>query len=421
MAFQRNVAEELLVSCHRCCCVCHKFCGSKIEVHHIVPRSEGGEDTFENAIALCFDCHAEIGAYNPKHPKGRKFSPSELRRHRDQWLKLCSRDLIEGQDEIKYSIGELKDQITDLTLKIKQQENFEDMLKNGAQKTRIPIIFCKDSIIVFSVFRGDILDFFPKPRPVKIFIPDTNVGFDYVLLGVIESDGTKIKLSSTDKNLPYKFEFSLDLEKKNGQFNFEGNYQTANVSQAFNCERFSRELKQKKEIAVKDLETDKIFFQGGIDLSIGLEDDAYYEPLKDLSYIQEKTMKIIPCPTKLSKKDFWDIKEIREIIENGRIERHFSEIGFKIKKQELKPFLRKFKDNKIVSSIKFNITDVKDMIFGVKIPLGSCAYKLPPVELIKPVDEIEKDAENLLDEDFIKISLRPVSNKPCIMVFEKWS
>ena len=180
-------------------------------------------------------------------------------------------------------------------------------------------------------------------------------------------------------------------------------------------------MKQKKEIAVKDLETDKIFFQGGIDLSIDLEDDAYYEPLKDLSYIQEKTMKIIPCPTKLSKKDFWDIKEIREIIENGRIERHFSEIGFKIKKQELKPFLRKFKDNKIVSSIKFNITDVKRMIFGVKIPLGSCAYKLPPVELIKPVDEIEKDAENLLDEDFIKISLRPVSNKPCIMVFEKWS
>ncbi len=74
MAFQRNVVEELLVSCHRYCCVCHKFCGSKIEIHHIVPRSEGGEDTFENAIALCFDCHAEIGAYNPKHPKGRKFS-----------------------------------------------------------------------------------------------------------------------------------------------------------------------------------------------------------------------------------------------------------------------------------------------------------------------------------------------------------
>lgn len=69
----------------------------------------------------------------------------------------------------------------------------------------------------------------------------------------------------------------------------------------------------------------------------------------------------------------------------------------------------------------FNIKDVDGMIFGVKIPLGSCTYKLPPVELTKPVDEIEKDAENLLDEDFIKLSLCPASNKPCIMAFEKWS
>ena len=330
------------------------------------------------------------------------------------------------------------------TLKIKPQEKngkiitFGDMLKE-AQRTRTPMTFDKDSIIEFSVFKGDKpiipvnskekLDSltitpepFPKPRPVKIFIPDTHVGFDYVLLGAIESEGTKIKLSSVDKNRPPKFTFSLDLETKKGQFNFEVNYQTANVSQAFNCERFLRELKQKKEIAVKDLETDKIGFHADIgDLPIELEDDVYYETLKDLSYIQDKTMKMIPCPTELNNKDIWDTKEIREIIENGRIERRFSEISFKIKKQGLKRFLNDFKDNKVVSNMKFDIKDVEGMIFGVKMPLGSCAYKLPPVELTKPVDEIEKDTENLLDEDFIKISLHPVLNKPCIMVFEKWS
>ena len=330
------------------------------------------------------------------------------------------------------------------TLKIKPQEKngkiitFGDMLKE-AQKTRTPITFDKDRIIDFSVFKGDkqiipvdskekldsltiIPEPLPKPRPVKIFIPDTNVSFDYVLLGAIESDGTKIKLSSTDKNLPYKFEFSLDMETKKGQFNFEVNYQTANVGHAFNCERFLRELEQKKEIAAKDLETDKIGFKAVVgDLPIELEDDVYYEALKDLSYIQEKTMKMLPCPTELSNKDIWDIKEIREIAENGRIERHFLEIAFKIKKQGLKRFLSEFKDNKMVLSMKFDIKDVDGMIFGVKIPLGSCTYKLPPVELTKSVDEIEKDAEILLDEDFIKISLRPVSNKPCIMVFEKWS
>jgi hypothetical protein len=192
------------------------------------------------------------------------------------------------------------------------------------------------------------------------------------------------------------------------------------VSQAFNCERFLRELKQKKEIAVKDLETDKISFRAAInDLPMELGDDVYYESLKDLSYIQEKAMKIIPCPTELSNKDIWDIKEIREIIENGRIERHFSEICSEIKKQRLKRFLWECKDNKICLGMRFT-KGVKRILFGITIPLGSCTYQIPPVELTKSVDEIEKDAENLLDEDFIKIFLRPVSNKPCIMVFEKW-
>jgi tetratricopeptide (TPR) repeat protein len=91
MAFPKKVVEDLLVACNRCCCICHKYCGTKIEVHHIIPQSEGGQDTMENAIALCFNCHAEVMSYNINHPKGRKFSPRELMKHKEQWLKICSR------------------------------------------------------------------------------------------------------------------------------------------------------------------------------------------------------------------------------------------------------------------------------------------------------------------------------------------
>lgn len=38
---------------------------------------------------VCFECHAEIHSYNDKHPRGRKFLPEELRRHKEQWLKIC--------------------------------------------------------------------------------------------------------------------------------------------------------------------------------------------------------------------------------------------------------------------------------------------------------------------------------------------
>ncbi|MGQ0603438.1 MAG: HNH endonuclease [Anaerolineales bacterium] len=85
MPFPSDVAERALIDCGRHCCLCHKFCGFKIELHHIIQKSELGEDSYNNCIPLCFDCHAEVKAYNPKHPKGRQYTVSELRAHRDKW------------------------------------------------------------------------------------------------------------------------------------------------------------------------------------------------------------------------------------------------------------------------------------------------------------------------------------------------
>lgn len=85
MPFPPDVKEDALVACGRCCCICHKFCGTKIEVHHIREESEGGDNSPGNAIPLCFDCHADMSSYDHKHPKGNKYGESELRRHRDTW------------------------------------------------------------------------------------------------------------------------------------------------------------------------------------------------------------------------------------------------------------------------------------------------------------------------------------------------
>lgn len=85
MPFPHSVRDQALVAAARHCCVCHRYKGVKIEVHHIVPESKGGASDIDNAITLCFDCHADAAHYNPYHPRGTKFSPGELRRHRDQW------------------------------------------------------------------------------------------------------------------------------------------------------------------------------------------------------------------------------------------------------------------------------------------------------------------------------------------------
>lgn len=90
MAFPKHEAEELLAACHRRCCLCHRFCGVKIELDHIIPRDDDGNDEIDNAIPLCFECHAEIHAYNPRHPRGRKFRAPELRLHKEEWLRICA-------------------------------------------------------------------------------------------------------------------------------------------------------------------------------------------------------------------------------------------------------------------------------------------------------------------------------------------
>lgn len=96
MGFPDKIREEAFVQSGRHCCLCHKFCSTKIEVHHIKLVSDGGDDSFENAIPLCFDCHADMRSYDHKHPKGTKYSETELRRHRDKWYEKINNNIAVG-------------------------------------------------------------------------------------------------------------------------------------------------------------------------------------------------------------------------------------------------------------------------------------------------------------------------------------
>jgi len=87
--FNIKAVSELLAQVHRRCCICHRFCGTKMETDHINQKVENGSDDISNAIPVCFECHAEIHSYNEKHPRGRKFRPDELKQHKKQWIEIC--------------------------------------------------------------------------------------------------------------------------------------------------------------------------------------------------------------------------------------------------------------------------------------------------------------------------------------------
>lgn len=86
MPFSKKVKEDAFVSCNRRCCLCDTYCGTKIEAHHILPESKGGQNTLENCIPVCFNCHAEVHE-DANNPKGNKYSESELRRLREKAFK----------------------------------------------------------------------------------------------------------------------------------------------------------------------------------------------------------------------------------------------------------------------------------------------------------------------------------------------
>lgn len=99
MGFPRKVKEQILVDTARHCCVCHRYKGVKVEVHHIEQEALGGANTYQNAIALCFDCHADAGHYNSKHPRGTKFSPGELNKAKNKWLEMVRANSIKEPSE----------------------------------------------------------------------------------------------------------------------------------------------------------------------------------------------------------------------------------------------------------------------------------------------------------------------------------
>ena len=115
MSKWNKVRDDVLIKCKRHCCYCEEYKGINIVVHHIKQKADGGEDSMDNAIPLCFDCHSNIGMYNPHHPNGNSFKPTELKRIRDEFYikaKDLSRKLSSSSDFDYTLLAEFKNDYT---------------------------------------------------------------------------------------------------------------------------------------------------------------------------------------------------------------------------------------------------------------------------------------------------------------------
>jgi hypothetical protein len=94
MPFDENTRTRVLLWCDRHCCLCKKACGVNIEVHHLIPESDGGSSDIDNAMPLCFDCHGAVMHYDTRHPRGTRYKTNELKARREQVYEEFTRHLV---------------------------------------------------------------------------------------------------------------------------------------------------------------------------------------------------------------------------------------------------------------------------------------------------------------------------------------
>jgi HNH endonuclease len=101
------------------CCRCRIIGGG--EAHHIIPESEGGPNTFDNAAPLCPTCHAEFGG----NPDKRK----EIRQMRDWWYETVEKKYGPAPD--LHILEEIKSGVEDVQKNQLTLDNFKQVLRDN--------------------------------------------------------------------------------------------------------------------------------------------------------------------------------------------------------------------------------------------------------------------------------------------------
>jgi hypothetical protein len=96
----QKVEAKLLVESRNTCCVCWR--SQEVQIHHILPISEGGDNSEDNLIVLCLNCHSQV---HTKKSMAKNYTQETLRLYKTTWIDLIKQypfkdDIINERNEI---------------------------------------------------------------------------------------------------------------------------------------------------------------------------------------------------------------------------------------------------------------------------------------------------------------------------------
>jgi DNA-directed RNA polymerase subunit RPC12/RpoP len=124
MEFSEKIKSEVKTKAHYRCCICENVL--PLHIHHIIPESDDGPNTFDNAIALCPSCHSIYGS----NPDQRKW----IRERRNFWYDHCAKESV-----IMEKVEEMHNIVIDLSVSFDSKYNGLVSLMSGLaiQNTQI--------------------------------------------------------------------------------------------------------------------------------------------------------------------------------------------------------------------------------------------------------------------------------------------
>ena len=249
----------------------------------------------------------------------------------------------------------------------------------------------------------------PPEKPMRIFIPETDVGFDYVFMKPEKVDGDVVYFNARTKDGVYNFKLGYPIQSiGKGSFGLTMEVDKANVCQFVKYEDFLRALSNKKEIAIKSLELDKVIFKAQVnvekDVLLSQEEFKLYE---DLCFIQQKTDIEIKMPKVVTREDMCVVYRIKNILVSQQEEQSIKDMKFKFRKKEVENLLDKFTGE--LSDISFSPQNIwYEKLFDLQIPLGRMAIKFKKSILSKTKEEIKSELEQCGENDLYELTIIPL-------------
>lgn len=112
MAISKRTRDQLLVEARHRCTICSEKC---FELHHIVEQAEGGDDSPDNLIVLCPNCHQH------RYHRSAEFTRDQLRLYKTNLKEQneVERRLLLNLEELRSEIGKVA--VSDIETKLRAE------------------------------------------------------------------------------------------------------------------------------------------------------------------------------------------------------------------------------------------------------------------------------------------------------------